>query len=158
MHFSAVSIFYPLKVPASSNSELEMSYNKEINVHAICKPLWCTSCTLNTQWASQAAPVVKNLPAKAGDVGDSVSIFMSGRSPGGGHNNRLQYFCMENPMDRGAWWSAVPGVTESRTWLKQLTTAQHTHIHGGDREPIRSMCIYDLGPYLYNSIFKLCAK
>ena len=53
--------------------------------------------------ASQAALVVKNLPANAGDTGDAGSIPGWGRSPGGGHDNPLQYFCLENPVDRGAW-------------------------------------------------------
>ena len=53
-------------------------------------------------WASQVALVIKNLPANAGDPG-------LGRSPGGGHGNPLQYSCLENPMDRGAWWAAVMG-------------------------------------------------
>ena len=52
--------------------------------------------------ASQVALVVKNLPANAGDVRDS-SIPGLGRSPGGGHGNPLQYCCLKNPMDRGAW-------------------------------------------------------
>ena len=52
--------------------------------------------------------VVKNLPANAGDVG---SILGSGRSPGEGNGNPLQYSCLGNPMDRGAWWATVPGVT-----------------------------------------------
>ena len=50
---------------------------------------------------------VKNLPAKAGDIRDMGSIPGSGRSPGGGHGNPLQYSCLENPMDRGAWWATV---------------------------------------------------
>ena len=61
--------------------------------------------------ASQVALVVKNPPASAGDVRDSVPE--SRRSPGGGHGNPLQYPCSENPMDRGAWQAAVHGVTES---------------------------------------------
>jgi len=51
--------------------------------------------------------VVKNLPANAGDTGDSGSIPESGRSPGEGNGNPLQYSCLENPMDRGAWWAIV---------------------------------------------------
>jgi len=47
--------------------------------------------------------VVKNLPANAGDTGDMGSIPGSGRSPGGGHGSPLQYSCLENPTDRGAW-------------------------------------------------------
>ena len=51
--------------------------------------------------------VVKNLPANAGYVGDTVLIPGLGRSPGGGHGNPLQYSCLENPMDRGTWWTTA---------------------------------------------------
>ena len=53
--------------------------------------------------------VVKNLPANAGDVG---SILGLERSPGEGNGNPLQYSCLGNPMDRGAWWATVHGVAE----------------------------------------------
>ena len=56
--------------------------------------------------------VLKNLPANAGDTGDMDSIPGSGISPGGGHGNPLQYSCLENPVDRGAWWTAVHGVAK----------------------------------------------
>ena len=57
--------------------------------------------------------MVKNPPANAGDSGDTGPIPGLGRSPGGGHGNSLQYSCLENPMDRGAWWATVHGVPES---------------------------------------------
>ena len=60
--------------------------------------------------------VVKNRPASSGDGGVLSSIPRSGRSPGGVYGNPLQYSCL-NPMDRGAWWATVHGVTESQTWL-----------------------------------------
>ena len=60
----------------------------------------------------KAALVGKNPPASAGDLG---SIPGSGRSPGGGHDNPLQYSCLENPMDRGAWMITVHGVAKS--WI-----------------------------------------
>ena len=66
-------------------------------------------------WASQVMLVVKNRPANAGDIRDAVSIPGSGRSPGGGHGNPLQYSCLENPVDRGAWWVTVHGVAKSQT-------------------------------------------
>ena len=66
-------------------------------------------------WASQVALVVKNLPANAGDIRDVVSTPESGRYPGGGNGNPLQYSRLENPMDRGTWWAAVHRVTRSET-------------------------------------------
>ena len=65
--------------------------------------------------ASQVAQVIKNLPARAGAEGDTSSIPGLGRSPGEGKGNPVQYSCLENPMDRGAWWAAVHGETESDT-------------------------------------------
>ena len=61
--------------------------------------------------------VVKNPPANAGDAGDAGSIPGSGRSPGEGNGNPLQYSCLKNSMDRGTWWAAVHGVTKSQTQL-----------------------------------------
>ena len=57
--------------------------------------------------ASQVVLVVKNLPAKAGGVRDTGSILGSGRSLQGGHDSPLQYSCLENPIDRGAWQAIV---------------------------------------------------
>ena len=65
--------------------------------------------------ASQAARAVKNLPANAGDTRDTGSIPGLGRSPGGGHGNPLQYPCLENPMDTGAWWAIAHRVAKSLT-------------------------------------------
>ena len=59
--------------------------------------------------------MVNNLPANAGDIRDTGSIPMSGRSPGEGHGNPLQFSYLENPMDRGAWWATVHGVAKSWT-------------------------------------------
>ena len=56
--------------------------------------------------------VVKNPPNNAGDMRDACSIPKSGRSPGGGNGSPLQYSCLEKPMDRGAWWAIVHGVTD----------------------------------------------
>ena len=64
--------------------------------------------------------VVKNWPANVGDAGDLDSIPGSRRSPGGRNGNLLQYSCLENPMDRGAWWATVHGVTKSRTRLSEF--------------------------------------
>ena len=62
--------------------------------------------------------VVENLPANAGDTG---SIPGSGRFPGGGHYNPLQYSHLENPMDSGDWRAVVHSITKSQTQMKQLS-------------------------------------
>ena len=59
--------------------------------------------------------VVKNPPVNAGDIRDAGSILGWGRSLGGGHGNPLQDSCLENPMDRGAWWAAVHRVAKNQT-------------------------------------------
>ena len=71
--------------------------------------------------------VVKNLPANAGDVRDMVSVPGSGKSPGAGQGNPLQYSCLENPTDRGAWQTMVHRVAKSWTQLKQLS--MHAYIY-----------------------------
>ena len=71
--------------------------------------------------SSQVALVVKNPPAKAADVREAGSIAGSGRSPGGERGILFQYSYLENPMDRGAWWSKVHRVAKSQTRMKQLT-------------------------------------
>ena len=70
--------------------------------------------------------MVKNLTANAGEVRDAGSIPQSGRSPGEGNGNPIQYSCLGNPMDRGAWQATVLGVAKSQT---RLNTHTHTHTH-----------------------------
>ena len=64
---------------------------------------------------SEVVLVIKNPPAKAGDVRDTGSIPGSGRSPGGGHGNPLLYSCLENPMNREAWRAMVHSIAKSWT-------------------------------------------
>ena len=64
----------------------------------------------------------KYLPTSAGDTEDVGSIAGLGRSPKEGNGNLLQYSCLENPLDRGAWRATVHGVAESQAQLKQLST------------------------------------
>ena len=66
----------------------------------------------------------------AGDVRDAGLIPRSGRSPGEGNGKPLQYSCLENPMDRGAWWATVHGVTKSRTQLSNLTHSTRLRVPG----------------------------
>ena len=68
--------------------------------------------------ASQVVLVVKNPPPSAGDIRDTGLIPGSGKSPGGEHGNPLQYSCLENPIEKGAWQATVHGVTKSLTQLK----------------------------------------
>ena len=94
-------------------------------VHWEDKGLFHEMCFLDSRpefWVSQVALVVKNLPANAGDTRDKGSIPGLWRSLGGGHGNPLQYSCLENPMDTGAWPANVHGVTESQTWLNTAQT------------------------------------
>ena len=75
--------------------------------------------------------VVKNPPANAGDVRDTGSIPVSGRSPGGEHGNPFQYLCLENPKDRIAWQAiTVHRVTKNWT-LKQLSMHRHIATQNG---------------------------
>ena len=69
--------------------------------------------------------VVKKPPTIARDSRDLGSIPGSGRSPGEGNGNPLQYSCLENPMDRGAWWATVHRVTKSWRWLRDYI---HRHV------------------------------
>ena len=85
-----------------------------INDKYICKYIW----------GFPGGSVVKNPPANAVDTGDAVSIHGSGRSPGGGNGNPLQYSCLENPTDKGAWWAALHAVAKSWTWQ-----STHTQTH-----------------------------
>ena len=66
-------------------------------------------------------PGGSEVKASASNAGDPGSIPGLGRYPGEGNGNPLQYSCLENPMDGGAWWAAVHGVTKSRTQLSDFT-------------------------------------
>ena len=59
--------------------------------------------------------MIKESACSTGTAGDEASIPESGRSPGGGNGNPLQYSCLGNPVDKGAWWAVVHGIAESDT-------------------------------------------
>ena len=67
------------------------------------------------RWGFPRGSVVENLPANAADSGDVGLIPGLGRFPEGGNGNALQYSCLENSMDRGAWWATVHGVAKNWT-------------------------------------------
>ena len=84
-----------------------------INTHIGGLPLWLSN---------------KESTCKAENAGDAGAIPVSGRSLGWGHGNPFQYSFLENPMNRGAWWAMVHGITKSRTQLEQLSMHRHKHI------------------------------
>ena len=75
--------------------------------------IYTTLCPRGLPWWLSS----KESACNAGDTGDTDSTSESGRFPGGGHGNPLQYSCLENSTDRGAWWAMVHGVTKSQTRL-----------------------------------------
>ena len=77
-------------------------------------------------WVSQVPVVVKNLCASAGDIRDVGLIPGLGISPGGGHGNPPQYYCLENPINRGNWQATILRVEKGQTLRKRLST--HTHL------------------------------
>ena len=106
-------------------------------MHSACLMVWpkkkeeaqCKSSELglihSLTEGSPGGSVVNNLPANAGDTRDAGSFLGSGRSPREENGSPLQYSCLENPMDRGAWRAAVPGVTKSRHNL----ATEHARTH-----------------------------
>ena len=62
------------------------------------------------------------------DIRNTGSILGSGRPPGGGHSNPLHYSCLENPIDRGAWWATVYRIAKRLTWLKWLSMHAHSYV------------------------------
>ena len=92
-------------VATEGGGESEMNWVSSIDIYTL----------LCVKWVSQVALRVKTPPAHAGDTKDVSLIPGLGRSPGGGHNNPLQYSRLENPMDRGAWQTTVRRVTKSWT-------------------------------------------
>ena len=83
---------------------------------------------VTSRWDFQGTLVEKNLPANAGDTRDVGSIPGSGKFPREGNGNLLQYSCLENPIDREAWWTTVYWVAKNRTRLKQFSMYTHKKI------------------------------
>ena len=85
------------------------------------KRLSSSSSSWSVERVSQVVLVVKKPSVNTGAVRNAGLTWGSGRSPGRGHHNPLQYSCLENPMDRRAWWAAVHRVAKNQTWLKWLS-------------------------------------
>ena len=93
-------------VPYSEIFRKKLGFNGRISIRI-------TGCLEDALGSGGA--VVKNPPSNSGHAGDTGLIYVSGRSPGEGNGNPLQYSCLESPMDRGACWATVHGVAESGT-------------------------------------------
>ena len=98
---------------------------------ASSKCCWSRDHTLNSEILHNlrgfpGGSVVKNLPANTGDVG---LIPWVGKIPGEGNGNPLLYFCLGNPMDRGAWWAIVHGVAKGSDTTEHTHTHTHTHVY-----------------------------
>ena len=112
-------------------------------------------------WASQVALVIKKLPANETDMRETGSIPGSGRFPGGGNGNSLQYSCLENPMDRGAWWAIIHRIAKIQAWLKwqhalrwKLTTVWECQFSKNQAISISNRCTTspgDLGGFFCRS-------
>ena len=100
-----------------------------------------THSTILLEGASQVVLEVKNLPANAGDIRDIGSIPGSGRSPGEGNGNPLQYFWLENSKDRGALWGYIPWNHEVLNMTEQLTLSRPLLPYCGCAE----MLVYQIG-------------
>ena len=82
------------------------------------------------------------MPARTGGIGDLESIPGSGRSPGGGNGNPLQYSCLGAPMDRGARLATIIGVPKSQTWLSNWTQHSKKGLNTwGNKENVCFLCI-----------------
>ena len=103
----------PLPIPLS-HSSISIFFLLLITVQNCFFFFW----EANTVRASLVAQRLKRLPAMQETWVRSLGL---GRSPGEGNGNPLRYSCLENPMDRGAWWATVHGVAKSRTLLSDLT-------------------------------------
>ena len=85
--------------------------------------------------------MLKNPLANSGDIRNRSSIPGSGRSPGDGNGNPLQYSCLENPRDRGAWWATVHGVPKSQTQLSDFPFTLHFHALEKEMATHSSSCL-----------------
>ena len=113
IHLSSLFFFFKILFPHRplqniKQSSLSCPAGYQLSI------LYVVVCICQSQ-AFQVSLVVKNPPIKAGDVIDAGSASGLERSPGGGLGNPPEYSCLENPMERGAWWATVHGVAKSQT-------------------------------------------
>ena len=106
-----------LPLNSSGLEGLLSDFWQHLSIPGDSAPSLGTSCWAPQHGASPMAQWVKNLPAVQETLQMRVQSLGWEDSPGGGHGNPLQYSCLKNHMDRGAWWAIVRGVTESWTQL-----------------------------------------
>ena len=117
-----VSLTPPTSYQLIGSEEHVTKWDSIVGLSLILLGMWSLLYFKIAVWGSQVTLVVKNPSANAEDARDAGWIPGSGRSPGGGHGNPLQYSCLENPTDRGVWWATAYRVEKSQTWLNQLCT------------------------------------
>ena len=121
-------------------------------------------------WGFPGGTRVKNLPANAGDTKNTVLVPQSGWSPGEGNSNQLQSSCLENPMDRVAWWTIVHGVTKKSDTTEWTHTCMHTHNALYDVSSLthticllhihisHAICVLSISPMLLNNLtYSVCS-
>ena len=91
---------------------------------------------------SPSRSMVKNLPANAGDTRDVGSTPGMGRSPGEGDGNSLHYSCLENPIDRGAWWATVHGVWHD--WVTEWLSNVYVSMLLSQFDPLRYPTVIEI--------------
>ena len=120
-----------------------LSQVKEVSLYVNTCEMWEQNIACG--WLSRCLSG-KGSTCNTGDVGSTPG---SGRSPGEGNGNPLQHSCLENAMNRGAWWATVYGVTKSWTWLSAHACARtHTHTH------THTQSLWDHSPFwviIYNT-------
>jgi len=113
--------FTPKPYLSSNSSKLshldKSPHSFKESVSKVLQKNSCFELIYVTIWASLVTQMVKNLPAVLRATGDQGSVPGLGRSPGEGNGNPLEYSCLENPIDRGAWQATVHGVAMSQTRL-----------------------------------------
>ena len=120
------------RIPRESPEEAHSPLDGRVSIgngSIVVSPKWSfEKGTESNSFLSDSAG--KESSRSAGDIGDMGLIPGSERSPGGGNANSLQYSCLENFVDRGAWWTTVHGVAKSQTWLNHWACAcTHTYTH-----------------------------
>ena len=105
--------------PSHQGSTLVLTFPSAVSHSVLTATFWAQSDFIIVMFSKMRGglpvPVLKDSPASAGDTGNGGSIPGSGSSPGAEDGSPLQYSCVENSMDRGAWQAAVHGVSKSQT-------------------------------------------